>query len=87
VARFDVVWNIHGPRKHRWRFAGTLVPFADIIESIIGWVREQGLTLKGLYLADTVDWADPLSVQRCVAAVRTRGGRQYLYGGLCVHVP
>jgi hydroxymethylglutaryl-CoA lyase len=51
------------------------VPLATVLDRcarLIGLAREQGVTLKGLYLADTVGWATPLSVQRRVGAVRER---------------
>jgi hydroxymethylglutaryl-CoA lyase len=39
---------------------------------LIGLALEQGVQLKGLYLADTVGWASPLDVQRLIGAVRER---------------
>lgn len=43
---------------------------AEVLRSIAGLEREEGFRLPALYLADTVGWADPLSVRRRVELVR-----------------
>lgn len=51
------------------------VPLATVLsrcERLLQIARDQGVKLKGLYLADTVGWANPLAVQRLIGAVRER---------------
>lgn len=51
------------------------VPIASMLDRfarLIGVARDQGVALQGLYLADTVGWANPSSVQRRIGAVRER---------------
>jgi hydroxymethylglutaryl-CoA lyase len=49
-----------------------LAAVLDRCARLIDIAREQDVKLKGLYLADTVGWANPMSVQRRVGAVRNR---------------
>ena len=51
------------------------VPLAAVLDRcarLIALADEQGARLEGLYLADTVGWANPLALQRRVGAVRER---------------
>ena len=51
------------------------VPLATVLDRcarLIGLAQKQGVKLKGVYLADTVGWANPKSVQQRVGAVRDR---------------
>lgn len=51
------------------------VPVATVVERfarLLDIAQEQGVALQGLYLADTVGWANPSSVQRRIGAVRER---------------
>jgi hydroxymethylglutaryl-CoA lyase len=49
------------------------IPLARVLECVgqlVGIAADAGVTLRRLYLADTMGWADPVSVQRVVRAVR-----------------
>ena len=51
------------------------VPVGRVVEHVDGLLAlaaEQGVTLKGVSLADTMAWATPLSIKRVVGAVRAR---------------
>ena len=51
------------------------VPVAAMLERcarLLALARDAGVQLKGLYLADTVGWANPLSIGRRIGAVRER---------------
>lgn len=51
------------------------VPLATVIsrcERLLQIARDKGVQLQGLYLADTVGWANPLAVQRRIGALRER---------------
>lgn len=51
------------------------VPLATVLERfarLIELAGEQGVVLKGLYLADTVGWANPRMIQERIGAVRER---------------
>lgn len=51
------------------------VPVATMLERcarLLALARDAGVQLKGLYLADTVGWANPLSIGRRIGAVRER---------------
>jgi hydroxymethylglutaryl-CoA lyase len=45
---------------------------ADVLAGVSTLLREEGITLPKLYLADTVGWANPLSVRRRVDLVHQR---------------
>ena len=44
---------------------------AEVLRGIAALLRDEGVTLPKLYLADTVGWANPLSIRRRVELVRT----------------
>lgn len=44
---------------------------AEVLRGVAALLRDEGLTLPKLYLADTVGWAHPLTVRRRVELVRT----------------
>jgi len=51
------------------------VPLATVLDRctrLLEIAREEGIRLKGLYLADTVGWANPRSIQQKIGAVRER---------------
>lgn len=51
------------------------VPLAAVIsrcERLLRIAHDEGVQLQGLYLADTVGWANPLAVQRRIGALRDR---------------
>jgi hydroxymethylglutaryl-CoA lyase len=51
------------------------VPLATVLDRfarLIGIAGEQGVAFQGLYLADTVGWANPRMIQQRVGAVRER---------------
>ncbi|MGE0724375.1 MAG: hydroxymethylglutaryl-CoA lyase [Alphaproteobacteria bacterium] len=51
------------------------VPVARVIEMVghlLALAAEADVTLEGIYLADTVGWATPLSIERRIGAVRER---------------
>lgn len=43
-----------------------------VVEQVVALAGEAGVRLQGVYLADTVGWATPLSVERRIGAVRER---------------
>lgn len=49
------------------------IPISNVIDRLrrlTEMAKERGVALHGLYLADTVGWANPLAIQRVVGAVR-----------------
>jgi hydroxymethylglutaryl-CoA lyase len=51
------------------------VPLATVLDRctrLLEIAREEGVQLKGLYLADTVGWANPRSIQQRIGVVRER---------------
>lgn len=51
------------------------VPIATVVsmvEQLLGLADQAGVSLQGVYLADTVGWATPLAIERTIAAVRER---------------
>lgn len=51
------------------------VPMPAVVDRcarLLGIANEQGVKLEGFYLADTVGWANPLSIRQRIGAVRER---------------